>query len=159
MVNLQIIAVGKLKEKWLSDGCAEYQKRMGAYCRVQLLELEESRLPQEPSPAQIEAALRAEGVRILEKAKGGRLIALGIEGKHLSAEELSHMLSHCAVEGINTVSFVIGSSFGLSEKVKRAAALRLSMSEMTFPHQLARLMLCEQLYRACMIESGGRYHK
>jgi 23S rRNA (pseudouridine1915-N3)-methyltransferase len=87
------------------------------------------------------------------------LIALCVEGKQLSSPELSRTLERAAVDGVNTVSFVIGSSFGLSDEVKRAASLRLSMSEMTFPHQLARLMLCEQLYRACTIAAGGKYHK
>lgn len=159
MVNLRVIAVGKLKEKWMESGCAEYEKRMGLYCRVQMIELAEARLPQSPSPAQIESALAAEGERILEKAQGTRLVAMCIEGRQLSSQKLSQTLSQAAVEGVNTVSFAIGSSFGLSEAVKHAAFLRLSMSEMTFPHQLARLMLMEQLYRACTIEAGGKYHK
>jgi len=159
MVNLRIIAVGKLKERWMADGCAEYIKRMGLYCRAQVIELDEVRLPEKPSDAQIAAALRIEGERILEKAHGTRLAALCIDGKQLSSPALAQFLTRAGVEGANTVSFAIGSSFGLDNAVKRAAVLRLSMSEMTFPHQLARLMLCEQLYRACTIEAGGKYHK
>lgn len=159
MVNIKIIAVGKLKEKYLVDGCAEYLKRMGLYCRAEITEIDEAKLPEKPSKAQIESALRSEGERILEKAGGTMMIALCIEGKQLSSPELSALLTRAAVDGVNTVSFVIGSSFGLSDDVKRRASVRLSMSEMTFPHQLARLMLCEQLYRACTIEAGGKYHK
>lgn len=159
MVNLKIIAVGKLKEKYLTDGCNEYIKRMGLYCRAQIVEIDEVRLPEKPSQAQIDSALKAESEKILDKAKGSRIIALCIEGKQLSSPDFTAVLTKAAVDGANTVSFVIGSSFGLHEDVKRAAAVRLSMSAMTFPHQLARLMLCEQLYRACTIEAGGKYHK
>ena len=159
MVNLRIIAVGKLKERWMADGVAEYVKRMRLYCRPQLIELEEERLPDRPSEGQIAAALKAEGARILEKAQGSAIAALCIEGKQLSSPALAAWLTKQAVGGCSAVSFVIGSSFGLDDAVKSAAALRLSMSEMTFPHQLARLMLCEQLYRACTIEAGGKYHK
>ena len=159
MVNLRIIAVGKLKERYLADGCAEYIKRMGLYCRAQIVELDECRLPERPSEAQIATALSQEGQKILQKAQGTTIVALCVEGRQMSSPELSRYLTRAGVEGANTVSFVIGSSFGLDESVKRAAALRLSMSEMTFPHQLARLVLCEQLYRACTIEAGGKYHK
>jgi len=159
MVNLRLIAVGRLKERWLADGCAEYQKRLRPYCKFQLIELEEARLPEAPSAAQIAAALRAEGRRILEKAQGTPLVALCIEGTPLSSGALAAYLSRAAVEGRSTVSFAIGSSYGLDPAVKEAAALRLSLSQMTFPHQLARLLLCEQFYRACTIEAGGKYHK
>lgn len=159
MLNLRIITVGKLKERYLTDGCAEYLKRLSAFAKVQLIELDESRLPERPSAAQIEAALAEEGKKILEKAKGSAIIALCIEGEQLSSEGLSALLSKWTVQGESAVSLVIGSSFGLSDQVKQTAKFRLSMSKMTFPHQLARLMLCEQLYRACSIASGGKYHK
>jgi len=159
MVNLRVIAVGKLKERWLADGCAEYFKRMRLYCKPQMVELDEERLHDNPSAGQIAAALRAEGARILEKAHGTPLVALCVEGKQLSSPALAAFLTKQAVGGNSTVSFAIGSSFGLDDAVKSAAALRLSMSELTFPHQLARLMLCEQLYRACTIEAGSKYHK
>ncbi len=159
MRSLQIIVVGKLKERYLSDGCAEYCKRISAYGRIKIIELDEARLPERPSAAEIQAALAAEGERILDKARGSCLIALCVEGELLSSEGLAQKLDEFEVRGQSTLSFVIGSSFGLSDAVKQAAALRLSFSRMTFPHQLMRLMLCEQLYRACSISGGGRYHK
>lgn len=159
MRNIRIITVGKLKEKYLSDGCAEYLKRLSAFGKAQITELEEYRLPDKPSPSQIEAALRAEGEKILEKAKGSALIALCVEGDMLSSEQLAQRLDVIEQRGAGALSFAIGSSFGLSDEVKAAAALKLSFSRMTFPHQLMRLMLTEQLYRACCISAGTKYHK
>ncbi len=159
MINPRVIAVGKLSGRWIADGVEEYLRRMRPYCKPQILELKEERLPEDPSPAQIAAALRSEGARILEKAKGTPLVALCVEGKPLSSPALAEFLTRQAIGGANAVSFAIGSSYGLDEAVKAAAVLRLSMSEMTFPHQLARLLLCEQLYRACAIEAGAKYHK
>ncbi|HWP51856.1 MAG TPA: 23S rRNA (pseudouridine(1915)-N(3))-methyltransferase RlmH [Clostridia bacterium] len=159
MRNIRVITVGKLKESYLSQGCAEYLKRLSAYARVQVVELDEVRLPEKPSQAQIDAALAAEGEKILEKAKGSALIALCVEGELLSSEQLAAKLDTLEVQGSSALSLVIGSSFGLDDAVKRAAVLRLSFSRMTFPHQLMRLMLCEQLYRACSISAGGKYHK
>ncbi len=159
MRNIRLITVGKLKESYLSQGCAEYLKRLSAYAKVQVVELDEVRLPERPSGAQIAAALAAEGEKILEKAKGSALIALCVEGALLSSEQLAAKLDTLEIQGNSAFSFVIGSSFGLDDAVKRAAGLRLSFSRMTFPHQLMRLMLCEQLYRACSISAGGKYHK
>ncbi len=159
MRNIRLITIGRLKEQYLTQGCAEYLKRLSAYSKVQLVELDEARLPERPSAAQIDAALAAEGAKILEKAKGSALIALCVEGDMLSSGQLSARLDALETAGSSALSFVIGSSFGLHDSVKRAAALRLSFSRMTFPHQLMRLMLCEQLYRACSISAGGKYHK
>lgn len=159
MRNIRLISVGKLKEAYLTQGCAEYLKRLSAYSRVQVIELDETRLPERPSAAQITAALAAEGGRILEKAKGSALIALCVEGEPLCSEQLAVRLDALETAGSSVLSFVIGSSFGLHDSVKQSAALRLSFSRMTFPHQLMRLMLCEQLYRACSISAGGKYHK
>ena len=159
MLNVRLIAVGKLRERYLAEGCAEYQKRLGAFCRLELVELPEARLAEKPSEAQIEAALSKEAEQVLERAKGSYLIALCVEGRAMPSKALSERLSKLAVDGISAVSFVIGSSFGLSPRVKAAADLCLSMSEMTFPHQLMRLMLLEQLYRAFSITVGGKYHK
>lgn len=159
MRNIRLITIGRLKEPYLTQGCTEYLKRLSAYAKVQVIELDEVRLPERPSAAQIDAALAAEGEKILEKAKGSALIALCIEGDMLSSEQLSARLDALETAGSSAFSFVIGSSFGLHDSVKRAAALRLSFSRMTFPHQLMRLMLCEQLYRACSISAGGKYHK
>ena len=159
MRNIKIIAVGKLKEKYLVDGCGEYLKRLSAFGKVQVIELDESRLPEKPSQGQIDAALSAEAEKILEKAKGRPVIALCVEGELLSSEQLAAKLDDLEVKGSGNISFVIGSSFGLSPKVKSAAAVRLSFSRMTFPHQLMRLMLTEQIYRACSISAGMKYHK
>ncbi len=159
MRNIRLITVGKLKESYLSQGCAEYLKRLSAYAKVQVIELDETRLPERPSQAQIDAALAAEGEKILDKAKGSALIALCVEGELLSSEQLAAKLDALEVQGNSAISLIIGSSFGLDEAVKKAAVLRLSFSRMTFPHQLMRLMLCEQLYRACSISAGGKYHK
>ncbi len=159
MLTVNVICVGKLKESWLREGCAEYIKRLGAYCRLNMIELDEKRLPDQPSQAQLKAALDAEGAAILAAAGGSYIAAMCIEGAKLSSPGLSQRLDKLAVDGVSAVSFVIGSSFGLSERVKSAARLKLSMSDMTFPHQLARLMLLEQLYRAFQISTGGKYHK
>ncbi len=158
MMNVNVIAVGKLKEGYLRDGCAEYCKRLQAFCRIRVIELPEHRLPEMPSQREIDAALQAEGRAILREAKG-LIIPLCIEGKEISSKELSAYLQKQAVLGVSEVSFVIGSSFGLSDTVKSAGGLRLSMSKMTFPHQLARMMLLEQIYRAFSIAAGTRYHK
>ena len=160
MLNVTIICVGKLKEKYWTDACLEYAKRLRSFCGFQIVEVEEEKLPDAPSPAQIRNTLEKEGKRILGKLpKGARLIALCIEGKQRSSPELAKLLSDLAVEGCSHAAFVIGGSWGLSDEVKAAASVKLSMSEMTFPHQLARVMLCEQIYRAFQISSGGKYHK
>ena len=159
MLTVTLLCVGKLKETYWRDTCAEYAKRMGPFCRFSLVEVEEHRLPERPSAAEIQAGLAAEGRRLLQKAGRARIVALCIEGKTLSSPELACVLETSASSGVSSIAFVIGSSYGLSEEVKAAAFLRLSMSRMTFPHQLARVMLCEQLYRSFQILSDGRYHK
>lgn len=159
MFTVNLICVGKLKESYWREACAEYAKRLSAFCRFTIMELPESRLPDNPSASQIETALRAEGEKILAAANGAPLFALCIEGKPVSSGQLAEKIGTLAVNGASTLCFAIGSSFGLSSEVKRAAALRLSMSPMTFPHQLARVMLCEQTYRAFQILNHGKYHK
>ena len=159
MRNIRIITVGKLKEKYLTQGCEEYLKRLALYARVQVFELDESRLPERPSQGQIDAALAAEGEKILDKAKGSALVALCVEGDLFASEQLAAKLDALEVGGSSAISFVIGSSFGLAEVVKQSAAVRLSFSRMTFPHQLMRVILAEQVYRAFMINSGSTYHK
>lgn len=141
-------------------GCEEYLKRMGLWSRACVTEIEEARLPKLPSPAQIAGALEKEGQHILEKLpKNSRVVALCIEGKRMSSQELAASIARWAEQGTGEAAFIIGGSYGLSEAVKKRADLRLSMSPMTFPHQLARLMLCEQLYRAMSILGGAKYHK
>ncbi len=160
MLNVTVACVGKLKEAYWRDACAEYSKRLSGFCRLQIVEVAEERLPDSPSAAQIAAALEEEGHRLLSRIPAGAaVVALCIEGKGVSSEALSEQLSKWTVEGISHVAFVIGGSFGLSPLVKETAKLRLSMSSMTFPHQLARVMVLEQLYRALQISSGGKYHK
>lgn len=161
MLRVNIIAVGKLKESYWRGAEAEYIKRLGASCKAQVVELAESRLPSEPSQKEIERALAAEAALMQPyiETRGAYNIALCIEGRELSSEQLSGAISDCAVHGYSTVNLIIGSSFGLDEGVKRACALRVSMSRLTFPHQLARVMLLEQLYRAFQIAEHTRYHK
>lgn len=159
MLTVSVLCIGKCKEAYWRAACAEYSKRLTAFCRFSITELEESRVPERASEAQIRQALTEEGQRILSKAGDAALISLCIEGKELSSTELSRKLQEMAVNGTSRVALAIGGSWGLSEEVKRASALRLSMSPMTFPHQLARVMLCEQLYRAFQIANDGKYHK
>ena len=160
MQTVNVICVGKLKEKFYADACAEYQKRLSRHCRLTLTELPEERLPEEPSQSQISAALEREADAILARLpRCGAVAALCIEGKLLSSEELSECIGRWASGGTSQLAFIIGGSFGLSERVKERADLRLSMSPMTFPHHLARVMLLEQLYRAYQIQSGTKYHK
>lgn len=158
MFRVTVIAVGKLKEPWLREGLAEYQKRLSLYCDFSVAEVPEYRLPDDPSPAQIEKGLDQEGRTILEKMGKTPFAALCIEGKPLSSEGFARFLKerqHTA----GGFAFVIGSSFGLSPEVKDQAAARISLSAMTFPHQLFRVMLAEQIYRGFSILGGGKYHK
>lgn len=160
MINVNIICVGKLKEDYLRSACAEYQKRLGAFCRLNIIELTPARLPENPNESQIASALADEGERILAKiSNSDAVFAMCVEGKMLSSEALSAEIDKLGVSGFGTVCFVIGGSHGLDGKVKSRAKYRLSMSPMTFPHQLARVMLLEQIYRSFMISSGGKYHK
>lgn len=160
MLNITLLCVGKLKESYWRDACSEYEKRLGAFCRFTLCEVAEERLPDNPSAAQINATIEAEGKRLLEKLpKDYTVIPMCIEGKEMDSPALSNRIQKLAVDGTSHIAFVIGGSWGLSELVKNRAAFRLSMSPMTFPHQLARVMVMEQIYRAFQISSGGKYHK
>ncbi len=161
MLNVNIIAVGKLKERYLRDASDEYIKRLGGFCKLNITELPESRLPDNPSEKEIKAALSAEGKAISDLLKGNNCynIAMCIEGKQLSSPELAKKIEKISSDGKSTFNIVIGSSYGIAEEVKSISDFRLSMSGMTFPHQLARIMLLEQLYRAFQINGGGKYHK
>lgn len=154
-----MLCVGKLKEKFYADAAAEYCKRLSRYCKIEVTELPETRLPEDPSPAEIKRALAAEANAIRQKLEGGAVVAMCIEGQTCSSEALSKKLAAFALEGKSKVTFLIGGSFGLDETLKKQADWRLSMSPMTFPHHLARVMLLEQIYRACQIAEGTRYHK
>ena len=160
MQRVTILCVGKLKEKFYIDAAAEYVKRLQRYCKLDIVELPEYRLPEDPSPAEIQKALQAEGAAIRERLpKGGAVVALCIEGTTMSSEKLSAKITGLKNSGVSRLCFVLGSSEGMDESIKRQADLRLSMSPMTFPHHLARVMLLEQLYRAFAIEAGTKYHK
>lgn len=160
MQRVTVLCVGKLKEKFYIDAAAEYQKRLQRHCKLDIVELPEQRLPENPAPADIQRALWLEGESIREKLpRGGAVIALCIEGKTCSSEELSRRITNYALQGKTQLTFLIGGSVGLDESLKREADWRLSMSPMTFPHHMARVMLLEQIYRAYQIESGTKYHK
>ncbi len=161
MVGINVIAVGKVQKGFMSDGCAEYARRLGAMCSFRLIELDEEPFNEKnASPTRIEKALEKEGERILAAIpRGSYVIPMCIEGKMMSSEELARTIADRTVGGYPSFTFIIGSSHGLSEKVKRAGDLKLSFSRMTFPHQLFRVMLLEQIYRALSINSGSKYHK
>lgn len=160
MIRINIICVGSLKEKYLKDAVAEYAKRLNGLCSFGITEINEVRISDNPSQSEIDAALEKEGALILKKiAPNSKTVAMCIEGRELTSPGLARLISGYAVGGCSTVNFVIGGSFGLADSVKCKADLRLSMSPMTFPHQLARVMLCEQIYRAFMINQGSKYHK
>ncbi|MBP3501469.1 MAG: 23S rRNA (pseudouridine(1915)-N(3))-methyltransferase RlmH [Oscillospiraceae bacterium] len=160
MQKVSVICVGKLKEKFYTEAAAEYAKRLQRHCKLDIIELPESRLSDAPSPAELQKALACEAAAIREKLpKGGAVIALCIEGKTCSSEELSRRMADFAVAGKTQLTFLIGGSVGLDEELKRQADWRLSMSPMTFPHHMARIMLLEQIYRAYQIEQGTKYHK
>lgn len=160
MQRVTVLCVGKLKEKFYLEAAAEYVKRLQRFCKLELVELTESRLPESPSPAEVQRALAAEAAAIRERLpKGGAVIALCIEGKPCSSVELSRRMEELAVAGKTQLTFLIGGSVGLDESLKQQADWRLSMSPMTFPHHLARIMLLEQIYRAYQISAGTKYHK
>lgn len=159
-MDIQLICVGKLKEKFYLEACQEYLKRLGPLCNPRILELNEEKLPQNPSRAQIDAALAKEAAAVRAKLLPATLlVALCIEGKEYSSEGLAKLLNTWQTGPAKHLVFLMGSSFGLDESLKRQADLRLSMSPMTFPHHLARVMLLEQIYRAYQIQAGSRYHK
>lgn len=160
MLNVNIICVGKLKEKYWTQAVAEYEKRLKSFCKFKVIEVDEEKIPDNPSDSHILNTLEKEGKRIIKNiGKGAKVIPLCIEGKILSSPELANILDDTAVNGISEIDFIIGGSWGLSDEVKALAGFKLSMSKMTFPHQLARVMLCEQIYRGFQISSGGKYHK
>ena len=155
MQKVTVLCVGKLKEKFYIDAAAEYAKRLSRFCKLELVELPEERLPEDPSPAQIEAALLKEAAAIRAKLPAGAaLIALCVEGELRSSEALARQMAAWAGQGVSQLVFLIGGSFGLHPSIKEAAKLRLSMSPMTFPHHLARVMVLEQIYRAYQINAG-----
>lgn len=160
MIKVTLIVLGGLKEKFFIDAAKEYEKRLSRFCQIKTVEINPAPLSDNPSRSQIENALLAEAALIEKKIpQNAEVFALCIEGKQLSSEELSQKIMEVADFGSGNVVFIIGSSYGLSERIKNLAKFKLSMSKMTFPHKLARVMLLEQIYRAFMISSGGEYHK
>ena len=160
MLSVYLICVGKLKEKFYQDACAEYIKRLSAYCRLTLVELPEEKLPQTPSQGQIDQALAREAAAIRAKLPPSSLLAaLCVEGRMRSSEALAQLVGTWEQSSTKHLVFLIGGSYGLHPSIKAEAQVKLSMSPMTFPHHLARVMLLEQIYRAFKIREGSSYHK
>lgn len=160
MFQITLITVGKLKEKFYLTAASEYEKRLKGFCNFQIIELPECRLPDNPSPAEITAGLDKEAELILSKIpKGAWFCVLTPEGKLLSSESLAGKMAEIKLSGKSAACFLIGSSFGIAERIKKLADFKLSMSPMTFPHHLARIMVLEQIYRAEAIQAGTKYHK
>ena len=160
MFSITLICMGKLKEKFYLTAAQEYAKRLGGYCEFHLIELPEYRLPEDPSPAEITAGLEKEAELIFSKIpKGAWFCVFTPEGKELSSEKFAAKLQEVKLSGKSSACFLIGSSFGMAQRVKEKADFRLSMSPMTFPHHLARIMVLEQIYRAEAIQAGSKYHK
>lgn len=159
MISVTIICVGKLKEQYLRDGCAEYIKRLSAFSKVNVIEVAEERCGDDPSEAEIKSVIEKEGARIITKIpKGSCVIPLCIEGREYSSPEFSAQLEKISLEH-SAVTFIIGGSFGISDEVKSLGKIKLSFGKMTLPHQLARMVLLEQVYRAFSISHNSKYHK
>ena len=156
-MRVRIVCVGKLKEKYLKDGIEEYAKRLSRFCKFEIIEVSEEPLP-DTSQKSILAVKTAEGERIISKLHG-YAIALDLKGKMLTSEEISGKISHLKQSGTSTLTFVIGGSYGLSQEVLNKCDFSLCFGAITYPHQLIRLVLTEQIYRAFMIEEGSAYHK
>ena len=159
-MRINIVCVGKIKEKYLKLGIDEFKKRLSKYCKVEIIELEDEKAPENLSDKEMLMIKEKEGKKILSKIKDNSyVIALAIDGKNLSSEELAETINKLGVRGISNITFVIGGSLGLSDEVLSRADYKLSFSKMTFPHQLMRLILLEQVYRAYRINNGEPYHK
>ena len=159
MIKITLITLGKLKEKYLNDAVKEYTKRLSAYAKLDIIELEPVRLPDKPSRSEIENALLKESELVLKKIpQNSEIITLCVEGQELSSPTFAKKIAHLEAMG-KSITLIIGSSYGLSENIKKQSHLRLSLSQMTFPHQLFRVLLLEQVYRAFKINEGSQYHK
>ena len=159
-MKIKIVTVGKLKEKYLKDGIAEYTKRISRFAKLEMIELTDEKTPDKASELENKKILETEGARILSKV-GERdfVVVLAIEGKTLSSEEFSKQLEQASIKGYSTLTFIIGGSLGLAPVVKNRANLSVSFGRLTLPHQLMRLVLVEQIYRAFTIQQGSPYHK
>lgn len=159
-MNIKIIGVGKLKEKYLNQGIAEYAKRLGKFCKFEIVEVPDEKAPEKLSAAEMEGVKEKEGERILAKIKDKEYVyALAIEGKERSSEEFAQEIAQLTTYGRSDITFVIGGSLGLSPAVLKRAETKISFGRFTLPHQLMRLVLSEQIYRAFMINNGSPYHK
>ena len=159
-MRINIVCVGKIKEKYLKLGIDEFKKRLSKYCKLEIIELEDEKAPENLSDKEMLMIKEKEGKKLLSKIKDNSyVIALAIDGKNLSSEELAETINKLGVRGISNITFVIGGSLGLSDEVLSRADYKLSFSKMTFPHQLMRLILLEQVYRAYRINNGEPYHK
>ena len=160
MQSVKIICVGKLKDAFFRDASDEYMKRLKAFCKAEIIEIPAANLPDNPNDAQVEAALEKEAEAILKKMPSGALIvAMCVEGKLYSSEDMAKCIADASMRGNGDITFIIGGSYGISEKVKAKADIRMSASKMTFPHRLFRVMLLEQIYRGYKINQGSKYHK
>ncbi|MFR4164022.1 MAG: 23S rRNA (pseudouridine(1915)-N(3))-methyltransferase RlmH [Paraclostridium sordellii] len=159
-MNITIISVGKLKEKYLKLGIEEFSKRLSKYCKLDMIELDDEKCPENLSDKDMEIVKNKEGQKILSKVKNNSyVIALAIDGKNLSSEALADTISKLTVRGISHITFIIGGSLGLADEVLKRADYKLSFSKMTFPHQLMKLILLEQVYRSFRINNNEPYHK
>jgi len=161
-MNIEIICTGKLKEKYWTDAIAEYSKRLSRFCKLTITELPEARLADDAGPAEEQAVVKAESDAVLKKLegrKGAYIMALDVQGKQLSSEELAAKVSEIGLAGKGTIVLIIGGSLGLSKELLAKADFRLSFSKMTFPHQMMRVIMLEQIYRAYKINSNEKYHK
>lgn len=160
MVSVTLIAVGKIKEKYLREALNEYAKRLSAYCKFEVVEVKDEKTPDSPSTREKQLVLEREGERISAKIpQGAAVISLCVEGKQMTSKRFAELISGYSICGISKIAFIIGGSFGLDEKIKALSDVRLSFSEMTFPHMLMRVILAEQLYRGFTITEGKTYHK
>ena len=158
-MKITIVAAGKIKEKYLSEGIGEFLKRLRPYAQVQIVEIGEEKMKENPSEAEKEKTLTKEGERLLRQVpEGSHLIVLDVYGKNMSSEELAADIDKLGLEGKSNITFLIGGAFGLSKEVRMAADELLSFSKMTFTHQMVRLLLVEQIYRAFKINRGEKYH-
>ncbi|CKI34511.1 rRNA large subunit methyltransferase [Streptococcus pneumoniae] len=159
-MKIKVVTVGKLKEKYLKDGIAEYSKRISRFAKFEMIELSDEKIPDKASESENQKILEIEGQRILSKiADRDFVIVLAIEGKTFFSEEFSKQLEETSIKGFSTFTFIIGGSLGLSSSVKNRANLSVSFGRLTLPHQLMRLVLVEQIYRAFTIQQGFPYHK
>ena len=159
-MKITIVCAGKIKEKYLSAGIAEFLKRLKPYAQVEIREIHEEKMPEDPSPAEKELTLAREGEKLLKLVPDGSyLYVLDVYGKLKSSEQLAKEIADLGLRGRSSITFLIGGAFGLSEEVRARADERISFSPMTFTHQMVRLLLVEQIYRAYQIDAGTRYHK